>query len=1313
MFQTTTYPSRRKNPNSVSDVYLECIGIQRSFLPKTFTMFLFFLFLGYASYAQTYNVSSGGASSQEFTCSGTVYDNGGTGNYPNTTGTFTEEFCASSATEIVSITFNSINIVNGGSPSNNDDLNVYVDGSLAYSISDASATNIIVNGNPGGCITVEFIQSGTNNGGAPGFDGSITCVTVADAGTDQTLAACATTTTLAGNAAGAGETGTWTVSPAGPSITSPNSPTSGVTGLVPGTSYTFTWTIVDNTTGGSHSDDVIVDAVAGPGCATYCTPTGFGSNSDGYIDGVDINGGYATTGTGWGAGGYQDFSGTCVSVAQGETFTMDVDLVRTSAYDAYMRYWIDWNGDGDFTNDGSATSFGFTTDIGSFSFSLSETVPCDAAVGNLKIRFSFQYNLAVSDPCASDNTWGEFEDYCIAVSATAITTANAGGDQLLLACDDDAVLSANAPGAGETGEWTLISGSGMFTDPADPGTTISGLGEGANQIAWNITDQYGCNTSSDTITITTVGLPSEANAGPDQGSCATSFTMAADVPTSGTGTWVLVSAGSGVATVPTLATTTITGVTVGTSEEWQWQVTNPPCPQVSTDNIVLTSETGVTPPVVMASGTACSGTLTLIGNSPTVGTGTWTCTSGDCGLMTLTNPSSPIATVTGFDVGESATFTWTITGAGCAPQSASTTQTAIFCTFDEPCEATPLVVNQGSCSYTTYDNTGMSASTGMVEPGCGFYAGSDVWFTAIVPETGQLEINAVDVSGGSSMFMGVAIYDGPDCSNLEHAGCDGYSSMGPPSPSSTIMAEATYVGQPGTQVWIRAWSGNGNEGQFNLCAWTHTNNYGDIFAGNTTITCGQSYTFLDPGGDGNYQDNSGANYIICPDSPGEYVTIDFTAGFFDVENGYDKLTILDGGTTSATIVGQWSGTSNPGTITSSATDGCLTVIWQSDISIQDLGWSAEITCSSVPGTNTPVCSPTNCSGDCGQWICADGLYPTNNDGNGIEDLAIHTSGCFTSAGEIASKWFYFTALTAGTIEFTFDGPNGQDYNLAVWGPSMDGVPPCPMSTGDAPIRCSQADVQNTSNPVGLGNSATDNFEGPEGDGWLAPLDVLPGETYAMILNIYMNGNPQPEIDLTIAGTGTLDCSVVLAATLGTMEGVSLGDRNHITWTTQSETNNDYFTLERSVNGFDWEPVGTVDGAGNSTHHLYYSMIDESPYQPVTYYRLKQTDYDGAFTYFTPISVSSTKPTGVQLITQPFPNPAQDYFTITFDQSYAAKEMTVRLVDGFGRNAMKHVYTNVMPGMPMTINTSDIANGVYQLVVEVGEQQQTYKVSIAH
>ncbi|MCC6252410.1 MAG: hypothetical protein IT238_08120, partial [Bacteroidia bacterium] len=84
------------------------------------------------------------------------------------------------------------------------------------------------------------------------------------------------------------------------------------------------------------------------------------------------------------------------------------------------------------------------------------------------------------------------------------------------------------------------------------------------------------------------------------------------------------------------------------------------------------------------------------------------------------------------------------------------------------------------------------------------------------------------------------------------------------------------------------------------------------------------------------------------------------------------------------------------------------------------------------------------------------------------------------------------------------------------------------------------------------------------------------------------------------------------------------DEVSITWTTASEINNDYFNVERSKDGIHFESIAQIPGAGNSHTILNYKTMDAQPYEGVSYYRLKQTDFDGKFEYSTIKSVNFIK-----------------------------------------------------------------------------------------
>lgn len=114
-------------------------------------------------------------------------------------------------------------------------------------------------------------------------------------------------------------------------------------------------------------------------------------------------------------------------------------------------------------------------------------------------------------------------------------------------------------------------------------------------------------------------------------------------------------------------------------------------------------------------------------------------------------------------------------------------------------------------------------------------------------------------------------------------------------------------------------------------------------------------------------------------------------------------------------------------------------------------------------------------------------------------------------------------------------------------------------------------------------------------------------------------------EATLSGSGTVSVSGVVASTVvdtNTVLPIELtyfdvnnnNDKINITWQTASEQNNDYFTIERSEDGMNFYTIETINGAGNSTVSLTYTTIDYNPLNGTNYYRLKQTDYNGEYSY---------------------------------------------------------------------------------------------------
>ena len=118
---------------------------------------------------------------------------------------------------------------------------------------------------------------------------------------------------------------------------------------------------------------------------------------------------------------------------------------------------------------------------------------------------------------------------------------------------------------------------------------------------------------------------------------------------------------------------------------------------------------------------------------------------------------------------------------------------------------------------------------------------------------------------------------------------------------------------------------------------------------------------------------------------------------------------------------------------------------------------------------------------------------------------------------------------------------------------------------------------------------------------------------------------------------------------------------HVTWATASERECDYFTIERSTNGTDFETVGEVEGAGTTTSYNEYEFFDNEPYGGLSYYRLRQTDNDGKFEIFNAVSINNAISAGQFEINNVFPNPFNDKFKVVFVTD-KAMDITMTLTD---------------------------------------------------
>lgn len=145
------------------------------------------------------------------------------------------------------------------------------------------------------------------------------------------------------------------------------------------------------------------------------------------------------------------------------------------------------------------------------------------------------------------------------------------------------------------------------------------------------------------------------------------------------------------------------------------------------------------------------------------------------------------------------------------------------------------------------------------------------------------------------------------------------------------------------------------------------------------------------------------------------------------------------------------------------------------------------------------------------------------------------------------------------------------------------------------------------------------------------------------------------------------------------------------WQTGSERNNDFFTVERSEDGVNWEEIDQVKGAGSSSTVLNYKTFDDNPLSGVSYYRLKQTDYDGMFTYSEVESVNIIRSKNSKVLI--YPNPAENQVTVEADKS---ELIDVRIFDILGKDVTSLAEITRENATRIVIDVVNLPKGVYNV-----------------
>lgn len=147
------------------------------------------------------------------------------------------------------------------------------------------------------------------------------------------------------------------------------------------------------------------------------------------------------------------------------------------------------------------------------------------------------------------------------------------------------------------------------------------------------------------------------------------------------------------------------------------------------------------------------------------------------------------------------------------------------------------------------------------------------------------------------------------------------------------------------------------------------------------------------------------------------------------------------------------------------------------------------------------------------------------------------------------------------------------------------------------------------------------------------------------------------------------------------------------WSTASENNNSYFTIERSENGTHFDYSGKINGAGNSNHLIHYSLNDFTAFQDVVYYRLSSTDFNGVKTIYKTIALRKPSENSSLLI---YPNPSQGNFTISIEKNILPNTV-IKIVNQLGEIVFEEIIQE--EGKLFNYSIEHLPSGIYHVVLE--------------
>jgi hypothetical protein len=326
-------------------------------------------------------------------------------------------------------------------------------------------------------------------------------------------------------------------------------------------------------------------------------------------------------------------------------------------------------------------------------------------------------------------------------------------------------------------------------------------------------------------------------------------------------------------------------------------------------------------------------------------------------------------------------------------------------------------------------------------------------------------------------------------------------------------------------------------------------------------------------------------------------------------------------------------------------------------------------------------------------ICGKHETPTNNLCSGATDIdeletPDQNNGCNTGSTEVTpaslcagslenTAWYSYTVQTAGVSQVIISDLNCDNANFA--------------GNNDYGFQ------------IGF-------FTGSCGS--LTSLNCV-GETGAYSGTIIASASSLPAgtvVYVAIDGFGGSNCkysmsainAAPLAVKMKSFEGWRGNDFNLLTWVTSKETNNQYFEIERSIDGNNYSSLGRVEGALNSSVEKRYSFKDIEPLY-ILYYRLKQVDAHGNITYSRVVRI--IRPVTATLVAK-FQNPVHDILKASIQTNGVGNAM-IQIVDVTGKTMLNEAIQLQKGDNQYCTDLTRLSPGTYYLVITKDNTRKTF------